>query len=204
MAVQRFIEEGNNGFEVFPIIDGKHAEEGTKIKGMVSFSGTISSDITNIAADDDPSYLQREKPPTISDGTVKFAGLTKEDYKLLYNNTTDSNGVLIFGRRGMAKKVGIAFNNTRVNADGTTSINRFSILNITFSLPPIETQTVKEDDDTVRAFSVPYKATTYSYTTQDGKPDRALITMVNSEDDKDIWDEVKNKLYIPDMKTKLI
>ncbi|MDE6965517.1 MAG: hypothetical protein K2O94_00910 [Clostridiales bacterium] len=193
-----FIEEGNNGFDIYTLnADGTHGA-GENIKGMVSFSGNITMETTNLPADDDTTYFSRGKPVT-ADGTVAFRGLTVADYKKMYNNCTDSNNVLILGRRGMTKKVGIAFNNTRVYSDGTTSENRICFLNLTFSLPSIETQTIAEDDDTVRPFSVPFKANPYNYINKNGKRDHATISLPNSKDNSDIWDKVKDKLYIPDM-----
>lgn len=193
-----FIEEGNNGFDVYVLNNDNSYGAGTHISGMISLSATITAESVNIAADDDPTYLTREKPVTI-DGTAAFAKMTVADYKALYANITDGNEAVVFGRRGMSKQLGFAFNNTQVFKDGTTAQNRISFLNARFSLPPIETQTIAEDDDTVRPFSIPFKAYTYNYTRKDGTPDRAAITMVNSKDNADIWDKVKDKLYIPDM-----
>lgn len=193
-----FVEEGNKGFDVYPHNTDGTIGTGSHIKGLVSFSGNLTMEVTNLPADDDITYLQREKPVT-ADGTVTFRGLTVDNYKKMYNNVTDANNVVVFGRRGMAKKVGIAFNNTRVYADGTTAEQRICFLNITFSLPPIETQTIQEDDNTVRDFAVPFKASSYNYTKKDGTSDRATVTTPNSKDNADIWDKIKDKLYIPDM-----
>lgn len=193
-----FIEEGNKGFDVYTRNSDNTFNAGIHISGMMSLSATITAETVNIAADDDPTYMTREKPITV-DGTVTFAKMTVSDYKALYANITDGNEAIVFGRRGMTKQVGYAFNNTRVFKDGTTADQRISFLNAVFSLPPIETQTVQEDDDTVRPFSVPFKAYIHNYTRKDGKSDRAAITIVNSKDNADIWDQVKDKLYIPDM-----
>lgn len=198
IKTERFYEEGNSGFLVYPIKSDDTYGDGIAIKGMISFDGTMAMEITNIAADDDTTYLPREKPAT-AEGTIAFVGLTKDAYAALYNNTEDSNGVMVIGRRGMVKKVAITFNNTRVNANGLTSENKHEFLNVTFSLPSISTQTVKEDDDTVRPFEVSFKANPHNYKTKDGKSDRATYVCVNSEDDKEIWEKVKDKLYIPDM-----
>lgn len=195
---QPFYEEGNNGFTVYPINADNTFGDGIKIKGQISFEGTLTMEVVNIAADDDTTYLPREKPVT-AEGTVAFVGLTKTHYQAMYNNTTDSNGVTVIGRRGMAKKVAIAFNNTRVNKDGSTSENKHEFLNVTFSLPPISTQTVQEDDETIRPFEVPFKANPYNYKTADGKTDRATYVPLNSEEDKEIWDKIGDKLYVPDM-----
>ena len=193
-----FIEEGNNGFDTYAYNSDNTFGAAVHIGGMVSLSATITAERVNIPADDDPTYLVREKPVTV-DGTATFAKMTVSDYKALYANITDGNNVVVFGRRGMSKQIGFAFNNTRVFKDGTTAENRICFLNARFSLPPIETQTIEEDSDTVRTFAVPFKANTYNYTHKDGTQDRAAITMVNSKDNSDIWDKVKDKLYTPDM-----
>lgn len=194
---QPFIEEGNKGFDVY-IPSGNSFDDGTHIDGLISVSATITAETSNLAADDDPTYMTREKPITV-DGTITFAKMTVADYKALYANITDGNNVVTFGRRGMSKQIAFAFNNTRVFKDGTTADQRICFLNARFSLPPIETQTIQEDDDTVRPFAIPFKAYTYNYTTKDGKSDRAAITLPNSKDNADIWDKIKDKLYIPDM-----
>ncbi len=193
-----FIEEGNKGFDVYSRNSDNTFNTGIHIDGMISLSATITAETSNIAADDDPTYMTREKPITV-DGTVTFAKMTVDDYKTLYANITDGNNAVTFGRRGMTKQVGFAFNNTRVFKDGTTAENRICFLNAMFSLPPIETQTIKEDDNTVRPFAVPFKAYTHNYTRKDGQSDRAAITMINSKDNADIWDKVADRLYIPDM-----
>lgn len=194
---QPFIEEGNKGFDVYVPTNGTFGA-GTHIDGMISLSATITSESVNMAADDDPTYMTREKPATV-DGTLTLAKITVADYKALYANITDGNDVVTLGRRGMSKQLGFAFNNTRVYKDGTTADQRICFLNARFSLPPIETQTVAEDDDTIRPFAIPFKAYTYNYTTKDNKSDRAVVTLPNSKDNADIWDKIKDKLYIPDM-----
>ena len=193
-----FIEEGNKGFDVYTLNNDNTYAAGVHIGGMVSLSATITAESVNLPADDDPTYYSFEKPITI-DGTATFRKMTVADYKAMYANITDGNEVVTFGRRGMAKQVGFAFNNTRVYKDGTTAEQRICFLNARFSLPPIETQTIEEDSDTVRPFAIPFKAYTYNYTSKDGKSDRAAITMPNSKENADIWDKVKDKIYIPDM-----
>lgn len=193
-----FIEEGNKGFDTYPMNSDNTFGTKAHISGMISLSATITAETVNVAADDDPTYITREKPVYV-DGTLTLAKISTDDYKALYANVTDGNSAIVFGRRGMAKQIGFAFNNTQVFKDGTTAENRICFLNARFSLPPIETQTIEEDSDTVRPFAVPFKAYTYNYTRKDGKSDRAAITIVNSKDNSDIWDKVKDKLYIPDM-----
>lgn len=193
----RIYEEGNYGFMIQTLkSDGTYEGTPTKIAGMVSIDCTMSRTITNTAADDITDYITRVSPET-GEGTLTFIGLTKEDYKALYNAIVDSNGVLVFGKKNSTKKVGISFFNTQNYAEGS-SINKFTLNNVTFSLPNVSTTTIAEDDTTIRSFALSFTANPLNYTDNTSKPDRVTWSLINSKDDSEIWEAVKDTIYVPD------
>lgn len=197
----RVYEEGNYDFRIAPINaagDG-YDEAVTVISGLMKVDITFSQTETNTAADDKTDYLTR-RSPVKGDGTITFAGLTKEAYKLLYNNIVDSNGAIVIGRGGAPKKVGISFKNTCQAAEGSSE-NMFTINNVTFSVPNVSTQSLAEDDTTIREFALTVKCNPFDYTTSDGKKDKVTYSILNSVDDEAIYEEVKEKIYIPDSNT---
>lgn len=192
----RIYEEGNNGFMIAPIqADGSYGEV-IKISGLISVDITMSNTKTAIAADDVTDYIIKQSG-TKGEGTITFAGLSKADYAALYDKITDSNGALTFGRRGSPKKVGFSFLNTQEYLEGS-SVNKFTINNAYFSIPNLSTTTLAEDDNTIRSLALSVTCSPYTYETTDGKKDTVTWTVLNSEDNVDIWDNVKDQIYVPD------
>lgn len=199
---QRFYEEGNSNFAVTPLTidtDGtaKYEDSLTPIQGLVSIDITFDQTIEKIPADDDPNYMQNRGAMTGS-GTISFVGLDDDDYKALYNNVTDGNGVLVFGRKGAPKKVAFRMENTKVLDDGTTSTNRFFFYNVTFDLPPFGTQTKAEGETNRREFEVPVSCSIIKYKNADGETDTVSWAGLNSKKHKAQFDETTNSIYIPD------
>lgn len=116
----------------------------------------------------------------------------------MYNKCQDTNNALVFGRKTAPKKIGISFFNTQNYSEGSSE-NKITINNIMFDLPPISTQTIQQDDNTVRTFGVTVTANPIEYTTKDSKKDRVTFSMLNSVDDSEIYETVREKIYIPDM-----
>ena len=197
----RVYEEGNYGFMIAPLYTDNTYGDVTTISGMVSIDCTMSRTITNTAADDITDYLTRVSPET-GEGTLTFIGLSKEDYEKLYGAITDNNGVLVMGRKNSTKKVGISFFNTQNYKDDSSSdvsaINKFTLNNVLFSLPNLSTTTLAEDDTTIREFALSFTANPFYYTDSSGNQDRCTWSLINSVDDSEIWDNVKDEIYIPD------
>ena len=172
MATTKVYEEGNKGFYIFPITDSsyvKTAEDyGTAvhIKGLISVEGTVEQTENKLAADDDPAYLTRRSPATIT-GTLTIVGLDEEGYKALYGTAiTDKNGALLFGASGEPNKVGFVFFNEQHSIDGVTdtlSVNAHIFYNVTFSLPNISTTTKAEDSTDTRPFELSFTASSVGY-----------------------------------------
>lgn len=197
----RIYEEGNYDLRIAPVntIGDGYDEPVTVINGLMKVDITFSQTETNTPADDITDYLSR-RSPVKGEGTITFAGLTKAMYKLLYNNIVDSNGVIVVGRGGKPKKVGISFKNT-CQAEEGSSENMFTINNATFSVPNINTQSIAEDDTTIRDFALSVKCNPFNYTTSEGKKDRVTYSILNSVDDEAIYEKVKETIYIPDTDT---
>lgn len=201
----RFYEEGNSNFAVTPLTlnnDGTAKYEGdlVAIQGLVSIDLTVDQTTESIAADDDPNYM-RVQGATTASGNVVFVGLDDTALAALYNNVSDGNGALVFGRKGTPKKVAFRMENTKVNDDGTTSTNRYFFYNATFSLPPFGTQTKAEGETNRREFSVPVTCSIIKYKDESGKIDTALFSCLNSEKNKTQFEETESSIYIPDSGT---
>lgn len=197
----RIYEEGNYGFMIAPLnTDGTYGDV-QKIEGMVSIDCTMSRTVTNTPADDIVDYITRTSPES-GEGTLTFRGLSVEDYEKLYNSITDENGALTFGRRVSPKKVGISFFNTQSYKDALgeekSSTNKFTLNSVIFQLPNLSTTTMAEDDTTTRDFELSFNANAYNFTNKKGGSDRVTWSIVNSEDNADIWENVKDEIYVPD------
>lgn len=192
----RIYEEGNYGFMIAPLQSDNSYGEVETISGMISIDCTMTRTTTNTAADDIADYLTRTSPET-GEGTLTFVGLTKEDYSKLYNAITDSNNVLVFGRKNSTKKVGISFFNTQNYSEGS-STNKFTLNNVTFAMPNVSTTTIAEDDTTIRSFALSFTANPYNYTNSSSNADRCTWSLINSVDDAAIWEDVKDTIYVPD------
>ena len=193
---QRIYEEGNYGFMCAELQDNNTYGTVNKIEGLVSVSLTFSQTTEQKAADDNPSYVTTQSPLK-GEGTITFFGMTKQNYIDLYRNVTDASGALVFGRRGVAKRLGVSFFNTAVSATGK-STNKITLNNVLFSLPPFNSQTLQEDDTTIREFAIPVTCSAYSYTTRDGGRDTVTWSILNSETESALYNEFKEQIYIPD------
>lgn len=193
----RVSEEGNYGFMLaeYNPTEGTYGEV-KKIEGLVSVDITFSQTTENKPADDVVDYLSRSSTVTGS-GTITFMGLKRADYIAMYNKCQDDNKALVFGRKTAPKKVGISFFNTQNYSEGTSE-NKITINNVIFNLPPLSTQTVQQDDNTLRTFAVTVTANPIEYQTKGGAKDRVTFSILNSVDDDAIYEANKDKIYIPD------
>ena len=195
-------EEGNYGFTVFDRIiteANPKYENKEEFGGLVNVDLTFSSTRTKTSADDVADYLNRTSPLKV-DGTFTFSGFTKAMYQKLYNNIAGKNGGIVFGKKQQSKAVGVKFYNTE-NYEGGSSENMYIFPNLVFELPNISTQTIAEDDTTIRDFSVTVSGTAQNYQYQDGetiKRDRFTCAKLNSVDDASIYQDAKDKIWLPD------
>lgn len=193
----RIYENGNYGFMVATLneVEGTY-EAAETIEGLVNVDITMSQTSSDIAADDITDYATLIGSVK-GEGTITFVGLKKADYEKLYNAITDNNGAIVFGKKAPPKKVGISFFNTQNHSSGNSE-NKFTLNNCVFSVPNIQTQTVQEDDSTIRSFALSVKCNPYYYTDSEGNRQRITASLLNSEEDKVIYKTAKNEIYIPD------
>lgn len=194
---KRIYEEGNYEFQIATLDEstGTYGEV-TTIEGLVNVDVTMSQTTSNIAADNKTDYLTR-KSAMKGSGTITFIGLSKEDYQKLYNLYLDKNTVMVFGSDVAPRKVGISFKNKQGSLTGD-SINKFTLNNCVFDLPNLSTQTIQEDDTTIRSFALNVNVNPLEFTNQEGNKDRVTFSLINSVDDTAIWEKVKDLIYVPD------
>lgn len=195
----RVYQEGNYGMKVFKITSTGYAT-GVDVKGLVNVDITFSRTVTNTPADDIVDYLTRRSPEK-GEGTITILGLALKDYKALYNEIADTNNVLVVGQKKMAQKLGIIFYNTEDSAEGTSE-NMIVLPNCSLEIPNINTQTIAEDDTTVRPFELAITCNPKEFTKKISEtataPDRYTYAIVNSVDNADIYNSVKGTVYVPD------
>lgn len=197
----RVYQEGNYGFKVFPLNSDGTYGTGVAIEGLATVDITFSSTKTNTPADDEIDYLHRESPLK-GEGTITLIGLKNADYANFFENCVDTNGAVIGGKKNQSKKVGVIFFNTinykDGNGDGVSVENMFSLPNCIFSLPNISTQTVQEDDTTIRSFELGVECNPLNYTTSGGTRERFTWSSISSDEAGTDWATVKQSVYKPD------
>ncbi len=206
MATNKFYQEGNKGFLIFPFADEStptYSKSPIAIRGMISLEGTVSQTETKTPADDDIAYLIRRSSVTI-EGTATFVGLSKSDYEAFYAGISDRNNAIVYGEN-TAKKIGFVFINTEheIGADGSdTTTNKAHIFYAaSFALPNISTTTLAEDDTTVRPFAITFTANPIMYTADDAKSHKVTYACIDSATNKADYDKIVKEgeatLYMP-------
>ena len=202
-TVQNWVyQEGNYGLKVFPLnADGTYGT-GASVEGLATVDITFTSTKTNTPADDEIDYLHRESPLK-GEGTITLIGLKNADYAKFYANCVDTNGAVIGGKKNQSKKVGVIFFNTityKDSSNNTVSVeNMFSLPNCIFSLPNIQTQTVQEDDTTIRSFELGVECNPLNYTATGGAKERFTWSQISAVEAGENWATVKTAIYKPDM-----
>lgn len=165
---------------------------GTKeyYEGLMEVKIDFSQEITNIGADDIADYIGLSSPLQ-GEGTVKFAVLPYNIYSKFFDVREDANGAIIIGK---GKPKTVAFGYYSSLGDGSESM--FTLYRAVFSLPSLNS--VSYDGKTIRDLTLSVKTNPYHYTTADGKKDQATYTILNSEINKEIWNNVQETIYLPD------
>ena len=199
----RVFQEGNYGFKVFPLNSDGTYGTGATIDGLVNVDITFSSTKTNIPADYTIDYLHRESPLK-GEGTITFVGIKNADYAKLFANCVDTNNAVIGGRKNQSKKVGVIFFNTTNFKDGSgvehSVENMISLPNCIFSLPNIQTQTIQEDDTTIRNIELPVNCNPQNFTNEYGDKDRYTWASISKTEATDLgytWADVTATVYKP-------
>lgn len=208
---RRLYQEGNKDLKIIPI-DFSTGAEGTfgtaePFEGLVSVDITFSRTVSNKAAEDKPDYLRRESQEK-GEGTITVVGIPYKQYKTLYNNIVDSNGVIVMGDRNQSKKVGVSFTNTSNYVDETgasvSSENMFFMPSVVFGLPNLVTSTLSEGENAEVDVAIPVTCSARKYTKKGGKDGYYTRVKLNSVNNESVYASAKQKgWYIPDSTEEL-
>lgn len=189
-AKKRVYEEGARNFKIAEY-DPTTNTYGTlsSIEGLVDVDITFSQTTDKKAADDIPDYLMRVAPASGS-GTITFIGLSTEQYKLLYNNIVDGNGVITLGDTGTPRRVGIMFDDTEGYAGGTAT-NRMVIYNCVFGIPSISISTTEEDSTDIRDFELDVTCSSIDVSGR-----KAIASIINSTENATEFTATETAMYV--------
>lgn len=189
--ISQLYETGNKKFFAAELKkDGTYGAK-TYHEGLMEISIEFTQEITEIGADDNPAYITLASP-MLGEGTVKFAVLPYDIYSKFFNVTTDKNGAVVISAKGKPKLV--AFGYCSQVGDGSESM--FTLYKATFTIPSLNS--ISYDGKTIRDLTLNVKTYPYDYKDTANKPQQATYTIINSENNKDIWDDVQDAVYIPD------
>lgn len=196
---KKYYEQGNYALETQEYTgtaaDGKYTGEVKKWYGMMRINLTSNQEDTNIAADDDPSYLTMRPAMTMT-GDLTLVGIKLADYQYLFNVNKDKNNMLLFGSKKLAKEVGMSFKITGGTEEGMVT-NKLIFFRTTMQLPDISTESLSEDGTTIREVTIGITVKPVQYTDLTGQLDQATYGAFDSETNKEIWDKIKDGLFLP-------
>jgi len=159
--------------------------------GLMEVSIEFASETTDISADDEPAFVRLNSPLT-GEGTVKFAVLPFNVYSKFFDVQTDKNGAVVVNSRAKAKEVAFGF----YTSVGDGSESMFTLYRAVFQLPSLSS--VSFDGQTIRDLTLNVKV--YPYANKEGGTIRERITysIINSQLNANIWEQVQREIYIPD------
>lgn len=190
--VSQLYEVGNRKFFAAELnSDGTFGEKSYH-EGLVEVKIDFSQEITDIPADDNPSFISLASAVT-GEGTVKFAVLPYSVYSKFFNVKTDVNGAVVISGKGEKPKH-VAFGYYSMVGDNSESM--FTIYKASFSMPGLNS--VSFDGKTIRDLTLNVKILPYLYTDALGKEQQATYTILNSKINSDIWASVQDAVYVPD------
>ena len=190
--ISQLYEVGNRKFFAASLNANGTFGAKTYHEGLVEVKLEFTQEVTEINADDNPSFITLAGAVT-GEGTIKFAVLPYSVYSKFFNVTTDRNGaVVISGNSTKPKQV--AFGYYSQVGDGSESM--FTIYKASFSLPPLNS--VSFDGQTIRDLTLDVKIAPYTYKDMTNKDQQATYSIINSETNKTIWARVQTAIYIPD------
>ena len=190
--ISQLYEVGNRKFFAAELLANGTFGAKTYHEGLVEVKLEFTQEVTEINADDNPSYITLAGAVT-GEGTVKFAVLPYSVYSKFFNVKTDRNGAVVISGKS-AKPKQVAFGYYSQVGDGSESM--FTVYKAAFSLPSLNS--VSFDGKTIRDLTLNVKIAPYTYTDAAGKLQQATYTIINSETNNTIWADVQAAVYIPD------
>jgi phi13 family phage major tail protein len=160
-------------------------------EGLMEVDIEFTSEATDISADDEPAYV-RLQSPLQGEGTIKFAQLPFNVYSKFFDVRADANGAIVVNSRAKSKEV--AFGYYSSVGDGSESM--FTMYRAVFQLPSLNAESF--NGTTVRDITLNVKV--YPYALKPGAPinERVTYSIVNSQLNASIWEQVQDQIYIPD------
>lgn len=190
--ISQLYETGNRKFFAAELkADGSFGEK-IYHEGLVEVKLEFSQEITEVSADDNPSFITLASPVSGS-GTVKFAVLPYSVYSNFFNVGLDKNGAVVISGKSLKPKQ-VAFGYYSQVGDGSESM--FTIYKATFNLPGLNS--VSFDGKSIRDITMEVKITPYAYKDADNKDCQVTYSILNSESNNAIWSKAQKAIYIPD------
>ena len=189
--VSQLYETGNKKFfaaELKP--DGSFGEKEYH-EGLMSVSIEFKSETTEINADDDESFIKLNTQVT-GEGTIQFAVLPFNVYSKFFDVKIDKNGAVVIKSKTRSKEV--AFGYYSSVGDGSESM--FTMYRAVFQLPTLASTSF--DGKTIKDLTLNVKVYPYEYINEENEPEKVTYTILNSNLNKEIWDKVQEKIYVPD------
>ena len=189
--VSQLYEIGNRRF--FAATPNANGTFGAKEyhEGLMEVNIEFTSEITDLSADDDPSFV-RLSSPLMGEGTVKFAMLPFAVYSKFFDVELDGNGAVVI--KSAAKTKELAFGFYSSVGDGSESM--FTMYRAVFQLPALAS--VSFDGTAIRDLTLNVKVYPFRYTSGN-TTETATYTILNSNLNSSIWARVQNAIYVPDM-----
>lgn len=194
----KVVEKGNFDLYIQKRVNDILIGDIVHVQGLISVDLTLSQEVTNVAADDNPTYVSTT-PPVTGDGTITILSMSYSDYEKIWSVYKDDNGALWFGGNTMADKVGLAYKTTTTDALGVESNNMISFPNMTISLPPKVSSTIDEDGGEISNVEMPVTINPVFWEDSLGQRKRATFGIINSIDNADIWADLKDTIFTPEM-----
>jgi len=161
-------------------------------EGLMEVQIEFESEITDLSADDDPSFV-RLSSPLMGEGTVKLAVLPFAIYSKFFDTEIDANGAVVIKSTARPKEVAFGF----YSSVGDGSESMFTLYRAVFQLPALAS--ISFDGTAIRDLTLNVKIYPYRYTTAANGTDTVTYTILNSTLNSAIWARVQNVIYIPDM-----
>ena len=189
ITTERFIMTGAKDFIMKKLNEAKTGYETDKIQflGLVTITATHTQTITQLAAEDDPSFI-KEKSALTADLEIVFRGVPDENLAILTNAITKQNGEIGYGNmEGEVPEFGIAWKKN----DGKLKkqYNR-----VYFDMPNDNSISIGEDGD--RNLTLTAHASPVTYVKTDGKTVHETFH-TNKLGDAN-WATVKDDVIFPD------
>lgn len=162
---------------------------GQWVEGLIELNITLASEMTNIGADNSPSFIVLPSPTT-GTGTVKVTGMPIDALKYITNVKITPNAVL-YGDNGEA--IHGAFMYDEMQSDD--SINRVIFFDCTFAMPNVTAKT--DDGKSIKDCTINVTASPVEYMKPDGEFKTVTMLVVNSKRNTETFIKFNDGILYP-------